>query len=38
VKRRVLNVEKASRLEAVLREGLSVSRDEALALVTRGAV
>ena len=38
MKRRVLNVEKASRLEAVLRDGLSVSRDEALALVTRGAV
>lgn len=38
MKRRVFNVEKPSRLEAVLRDGLPVSRDEALALVTRGAV
>lgn len=38
VKRRVLNVEKPSRLEAVLRDGLAMSRDEAHALVARGAV
>ncbi len=38
MKRRVFNVEKASRLEAVLRDGLSISHDEAFALVNRGAV
>ena len=38
MKRRVFNVEKASRLEAVLRDGLDLSHDEAFALVNRGAV
>jgi 23S rRNA pseudouridine1911/1915/1917 synthase len=38
MKRRVFTVEKPSRVEAVLRGALAVSRDEATALVTRGAV
>ncbi len=38
MKRRVLHVEKASRLEAVLRGELSLTRDAVLELVERGAV
>jgi 23S rRNA pseudouridine1911/1915/1917 synthase len=38
VKRRVFNVEKATRIEAVLRDGLELTHDEAFALVNRGAV
>jgi|APLak6261679142_1056127.scaffolds.fasta_scaffold00015_5 23S rRNA pseudouridine1911/1915/1917 synthase len=38
MKRRTFLVEKPSRVEAVLRGELSIDRDEAFALVTRGAV
>ena len=38
MKRRTFTVEKPSRVEAVLRGALAISRDEATALVTRGAV
>lgn len=38
MKRRTFTVEKPSRIEAVLRGALALSRDEAIALVDRGAV
>lgn len=38
MKRRTFTVEKPSRVEAVLRGALAVARDEAIALVQRGAV